>query len=63
MLVYGGEDHSNRRKPNQLDYQRRIVQGFGHYLTGEPAQPWITDGVTFLDREQELKKLKTGKGS
>jgi dipeptidyl aminopeptidase/acylaminoacyl peptidase len=63
MLVYGGEDHSNRRKPNQLDYHRRIVQWFGHYLKGEPAQPWITSGVSFLDREQELKKLKSGKGS
>ena len=63
MLVYGGEDHSNRRKPNQLDYQRRIVQWFGHYLKGEPAQPWITSGVSFLDREQELKKAKSGKGS
>jgi dipeptidyl aminopeptidase/acylaminoacyl peptidase len=63
MLVYGGEDHSNRRKPNQLDYQRRIVQWFGHYLKGEPAQPWITSGVSFLDREQELKKAKGGKGS
>jgi len=62
MLVYGGEDHSNRRKPNQLDYHKRIVQWFGHYLKGEPAQPWITNGVSFLDREQELKKLK-GKGS
>jgi len=63
MLVYGGEDHSNRRKPNQMDYHRRIVQWFGHYLKGEPAEPWITEGVSFLDREQELKRLKTQKGS
>jgi dipeptidyl aminopeptidase/acylaminoacyl peptidase len=63
MLVYGGEDHSNRRKPNQLDYHKRIVQWFGHYLKDEPAQPWITKGVSFLDREQELKKLKGAKGS
>ena len=63
MLVYGAEDHSNRRKPNQLDYQRRIVQWFGHYLKGEPAEPWMTSGVSYLDRERELKKLKTGRGS
>jgi dipeptidyl aminopeptidase/acylaminoacyl peptidase len=62
MLVYGGEDHSNRRKPNQLDYHRRIVQWFGHYLKREPAASWITDGVSFLDREQELKRLKGQKG-
>jgi dipeptidyl aminopeptidase/acylaminoacyl peptidase len=63
MLVYGGEDHSNRRKPNQIDYHQRIVQWFGHYLKNEPAQPWITNGVSFLDREQELKRLKMKKAS
>ncbi len=63
LLVYGGEDHSNRRKPNQVDYHRRIVQWFGHYLKGEPAEPWVTQGVSFLDREQELKRLKAQKGS
>jgi dipeptidyl aminopeptidase/acylaminoacyl peptidase len=63
MLVYGGEDHSNRKKANQLDYHRRIVQWFGHYLKNEPAAPWITEGVSFLDREQELKRLKAQKGT
>ena len=29
MLVYGGEDRSNRREPNRIDYERRIVQWFG----------------------------------
>ena len=52
-----------RSVQSPLDYQRRIVQWFGHYLKGEPAQPWITSGVSFLDREQELKKAKSGKGS
>jgi dienelactone hydrolase len=55
MLVYGGEDHSVRRKPNQLDYHRRIQEWFGHYLKGEPAPTWISEGVRFLDREKELK--------
>ena len=63
MLVYGGEDHGLRRKPNQLDYQRRILQWFGHYLKNEPAERWITEGVSHLDRERELKRLKTKKGS
>ena len=63
MLVYAGEDHGLRRKPNQLDYQRRILQWFGHYLKNEPAPSWITEGVTFLDREQELKRAKAKKGS
>jgi dipeptidyl aminopeptidase/acylaminoacyl peptidase len=63
MLVYAGEDHGLRRRPNQLDYQRRILQWFGHYLKGEPAPSWISEGVTFLDREQEVKRAKAKKGS
>jgi dipeptidyl aminopeptidase/acylaminoacyl peptidase len=58
MLVYGGEDHSNRRKANQLDYHRRIVQWFAHYLKGEKPASWIQDGVSFLDRERELARIK-----
>jgi dipeptidyl aminopeptidase/acylaminoacyl peptidase len=63
MLVYNNEEHSLRRKPNQLDYHRRIVEWFGHYLKNEPPAAWITGGVSFLDRERELKRLKTAKGS
>ncbi|MGH9851980.1 MAG: alpha/beta hydrolase family protein, partial [Blastocatellia bacterium] len=62
MLVYGGEDHGLRKKSNQLDYHRRIHEWFGHYLKGEPAAPWIAKGLSFLEREQELKQLKQQKG-
>ena len=57
LLVYGGEDHGLRQKANQIDYHRRIMEWFGHYLKTEPAAPWITSGVTFLDREKALKKI------
>ena len=56
MLAYGGEDHGLRRKANQVDYQQRILQWFGHYLKNEPAAPWITSGLRFVDRDAELKK-------
>ena len=62
LLVYAGEDHGLRNKANQIDYHRRILEWFGHYLKDEPGSSWITNGVTFLDREQELKELKTRKG-
>jgi hypothetical protein len=62
LLVYAGEDHGLRKKPNQLDYHRRIVEWFGHYLKDEAAPPWITSGVSYLDRDQELKALKARKG-
>ena len=63
MLAYGGEDHGLRRKANQIDYQQRILQWFGHYLKNEPAAPWITDGMSFLEREDELKRARTKKGT
>jgi dipeptidyl aminopeptidase/acylaminoacyl peptidase len=58
MLVYSGEEHGLRKKSNQIDYHRRIHEWFGHYLKGEPAAPWVANGVSFLEREQELKRLK-----
>ena len=56
LLVYGGEDHGLRQKANQVDYHHRILDWFGHYLKGDPAPPWITSGVTFLDKDKTLKK-------
>src|SRR5690606_25067674 len=44
LLVYDGENHSLSKKPNQLDYHRRIREWFGHYLKGEPAASWIKIG-------------------
>ena len=58
LIEYAGEDHGLRKKANQIDYQRRIFQWFGHYLKGEPAPDWITKGETYLAHERELKKLK-----
>jgi dipeptidyl aminopeptidase/acylaminoacyl peptidase len=57
LLVYGGEDHGLRQKANQIDYHRRIMEWFGYYLKGDPAAPWIINGVTFLDKERALKKI------
>jgi dienelactone hydrolase len=58
LIEYAGEDHGLRKKANQIDYQRRIFEWFGHYLKGEPAQAWITNGETYLEHERELKQLK-----
>jgi dienelactone hydrolase len=61
MLGYIGEDHGLRQKQNQKDYQHRILAWFGHYLKSEPAEDWITNGLSFLDREAEIKRLKAMK--
>jgi dienelactone hydrolase len=50
MLVYNNEDHGLRTKKNQVDYHRRIQAWFGHYLKGEPAPSWVTEGVPALAR-------------
>ncbi len=59
MLAYMGEDHGLRQEKNQIDYQRRILAWFGHFLKGEPAESWITGGQTHLEREAEIKREKT----
>lgn len=54
LLVYPGEDHSLRKRENQIDYQRRILEWFGHWLKGEPPARWITEGRTWLERRDAL---------
>ena len=56
LLVYPGENHGLRQKPNQIDYHRRLLQWFDHYLQGEEAPAWVTDGISHLELKKELKK-------
>ena len=58
MLVYPGENHGLRKKPNQVDYHHRVRHWFDHHLKGEPAEPWVTEGKSHLEREKELDALK-----
>ena len=44
MLVYPGENHSAAQKGNQIDYHRRVLAWFGHFLKGDEAPAWITEG-------------------
>ena len=62
LLVYEGEDHGFRQEANQKDYHRRILEWFGHYLKGEPAPSWITDGVPLDALEDEGRRVARGKG-
>lgn len=58
MLVYEGENHSLSKKPNQVDYHWRVREWFGHYVKGEPAPKWMTDGTSFLEREKAISEKK-----
>jgi hypothetical protein len=61
LLGYIGEDHGLRQEANQKDYLRRIPAWFGHYLKGEPAEPWMTEGKAFLARDAELRRMEKGR--
>jgi dipeptidyl aminopeptidase/acylaminoacyl peptidase len=50
LLSYPGEGHSLTRRENQIDFQIRMKQFFDHYLKGEPAPKWLTDGVPQLEK-------------
>jgi dipeptidyl aminopeptidase/acylaminoacyl peptidase len=58
LLVYPGEAHSLAKKENQLDYHRRIIEWFDHYLKGNPPAKWIVDGETALQRKAILDANK-----
>ena len=60
LLVYEGEDHGLREEANQKDYHRRILEWFGHYLKGDPAPSWITEGVSLQDLEDEKRRVAGG---
>ena len=47
LLEYRGEPHHLRKYPNKLDYSIKMKQYFDHYLKGEPAADWITNGVPY----------------
>lgn len=61
MLVYAGENHGLRKKPNQVDYHHRVRHWFDHHLKGVKARPWITKGKTHLARAKELDDRKRAK--
>jgi dipeptidyl aminopeptidase/acylaminoacyl peptidase len=56
LLAYEGENHGLAKKHNQIDYHRRILTWFGHYLKGEPAPLWISDGVPYLEQDKLRNK-------
>ena len=45
MFNYVGEDHGLRQRENQRDFTIRMQQFFDHYLKGDPAPKWMTEGI------------------
>ncbi len=52
MLAYPGEGHGLSGLANRIDLTRRYFEFFDHYLRGEPAPAWLTDGVPFLQKDK-----------
>ena len=50
LLQYRGEPHHLQKFPNKLDYSIKMKQYFDHYLKGEPAADWITNGQPYAGR-------------
>ena len=47
FLQYRGEDHHLAKYPNKLDYAIKMKEFFDHYLKGETAAKWMTEGVPY----------------
>ena len=62
-LVYEQENHGVARPESQADYAKRQLEWFDHYLKGEPAAKWITDGETYATRQKTLKEATTAPGA
>jgi dipeptidyl aminopeptidase/acylaminoacyl peptidase len=55
LLVYANEGHGLTTPKNQKDYQKRILEWFGHYLKGEPAKKWIKVNIPYQEQQKLLK--------
>jgi dipeptidyl aminopeptidase/acylaminoacyl peptidase len=56
---YNGEKHGLRQRPTQKDYTVRMQQFFDYFLKGSDKPDWMTNGIPYIDREQEKEKINT----
>jgi dipeptidyl aminopeptidase/acylaminoacyl peptidase len=47
FLQYRGEPHHLQKYPNKLDYSIKMKEYLDHYLKGESAPKWISDGIPY----------------
>lgn len=55
LLQYNGEDHNLVKRKNRKDLSVRLSQFFDHYLKGEPAPLWMTEGLPAVEKGRTLK--------
>lgn len=62
-LVYEQENHGVARPESQMDYVRRQLEWFGHYLKSDPAPAWISEGESYQTRQKLLKAGAAGQNA
>ncbi len=50
LLQYRGEPHHPQTYANKLDWAMKMKEWIDHYLKGEPAPAWMTDGLPYAGR-------------
>jgi dipeptidyl aminopeptidase/acylaminoacyl peptidase len=50
MLVYNEEVHNLQQRQNRMDYDRRLMQFFDHYLKGSPEPAWMKEGIPAIEK-------------
>ena len=53
MLQYNNEAHNLMERRNRKDLSIRMQQFFDHYLKGEPAPVWLTDGLPATEKGKD----------
>lgn len=56
LVQYKGENHGLGKLENRKDYSVRMMEFFDHYLKGEEAPSWITNGVDKIKLDEHLDK-------
>ena len=51
MLNYTGEVHWPQKMKNKVDFQKRMMQFFDHYLKDSPMPQWMAKPMTLLELE------------
>jgi dipeptidyl aminopeptidase/acylaminoacyl peptidase len=54
MLNYNKEEHNLVGLANKTDLSIRMRQFFDHYLMGQPAPKWMTEGIPALEKGKDL---------
>lgn len=53
MLNYNNDKHNLTQRANRKDLSIRLMQFFNHYLKGEPAPKWMTEGVPAVNKGKD----------